>query len=86
MSESQGVYDQLVNITNCGAATDSLECLRNVDYNTLMDAVNETPNTLSYTSLMGVWRPRVDGDVLPRNPACLVQSGKYAKVSGLSFL
>ena len=47
ISRGQPEYDQLVQDTSCGNASDTLECLRTVPYDTLKEAVNRSPSIVS---------------------------------------
>ncbi|KAH6656379.1 Alpha/Beta hydrolase protein [Truncatella angustata] len=76
----QGVYDTVVENANCAGATDTLECLREADYDTFLKATNSVPGILSYTSVALSYVPRPDGKVLTASPDILVSSGKYAAV------
>ncbi|KAF9233244.1 Alpha/Beta hydrolase protein, partial [Melanogaster broomeanus] len=51
-----------------------------VPYETLLQAVNLSPNIVSYQSLVLVWVPRVDGIFLTDDPQYLVQQGSVADV------
>jgi acetylcholinesterase len=44
----QKYYDALVSETGCSSASDTLQCLREVPYETLLDAMNQSPNLFSY--------------------------------------
>jgi acetylcholinesterase len=48
VSEGQKYYDALVSETGCSNASDTLQCLREVPYEALLDAVNQSPNIFSY--------------------------------------
>jgi len=48
ITNGQGYYDFLVAQTNCTGSSDTLQCLREVPYTTLMDAINQTPNIMTY--------------------------------------
>ncbi|OJA18272.1 hypothetical protein AZE42_04996 [Rhizopogon vesiculosus] len=80
ITNGQGYYDFLVAQTGCTGASDTLQCLREVPYDTLMNAINETPNVLSYQSLALAWLPRVDGVFLTADPQQLVLQGSVADV------
>jgi hypothetical protein len=41
-------FDNLVADTGCSGASDKLQCLREVDFKTLKDAINNSPNIFSY--------------------------------------
>ncbi|VDC05628.1 unnamed protein product [Peniophora sp. CBMAI 1063] len=76
----QKYYDALVNATGCSGSSDTLQCLREVPYEELKEAVNQGPNIFAYQSLDEAYLPRVDGDFLTDNPQKLVQRGKIANV------
>ncbi|KAI1084052.1 alpha/beta-hydrolase [Whalleya microplaca] len=76
----QGVYDTVVARAGCAGASDTLQCLREVDYDTFLGATNSVPGVLSYSSVALSYSPRPDGVVLPESPDVLVASGKYAAV------
>ncbi|KAG2125805.1 Alpha/Beta hydrolase protein [Suillus clintonianus] len=80
ITHGQGYYDFIVNQTGCAGSSDTLDCLRDVPYDTLMDVVNQTPNLFSYQSLAFVWLPRVDGVFLTANPQDLVLQGSVANI------
>ncbi|KAJ7738769.1 sterol esterase [Mycena metata] len=80
LEEGQSVYDSLVSANNCSAATDTLDCLRRVPFDSLMATINKTENVFSYEALSIVWRPYVDGDVVERAPFTSVSQGLYAKI------
>ncbi|KAF7373909.1 Carboxylic ester hydrolase [Mycena sanguinolenta] len=82
-TDGQPYYDQLVIANNCTAASDTLDCLKRVPFDDFMATVNRTADFLSYRSLSLVWRPRVDGDVLVRNPPLSVAQGEFAKVKSI---
>lgn len=48
ISHGQPYYDALVADTGCQSSSDTLECLRQLPYDTLMNAINESPSILSY--------------------------------------
>jgi hypothetical protein len=51
----QKYYDALVVKTRCTGATDTLQCLRNVPYATLKEAINESPGLFSYQVSKGFY-------------------------------
>ncbi|CAN8097667.1 unnamed protein product [Discula destructiva] len=76
----QPTYDGVVAAAGCAAATDSLQCLREVDNSTLVTIFAN--NTLMP---FGSNAPReymfaVDGDFIPEPNSVLLQSGKFARV------
>ncbi|KIJ15043.1 hypothetical protein PAXINDRAFT_169423 [Paxillus involutus ATCC 200175] len=78
--QGQKYYDALVSETRCLSASDTLQCLREVPYETLLDAVNQSPSMFSYQSTVLAWQPRVDGVFLTDEPQKLVQQGSVADV------
>ncbi|EGN97919.1 hypothetical protein SERLA73DRAFT_109200 [Serpula lacrymans var. lacrymans S7.3] len=80
ITHGQPYYDAIVNQTGCSTASDTLDCLRGVPYDTLMDAVNNSPFIFSYQSLILAWLPRVDGVFLTEDPQILVQQGSVADI------
>ena len=48
ITETQSTFDFIVDQVGCSSASDKLACLRGVDIDTLMDAVNQTPTVISY--------------------------------------
>jgi carboxylesterase type B len=77
---AQDVYDTVVAAAGCSSASDTLECLRGVDYETLLNATNSVPAFLSYTCAALSYLPRPDSTTLTDSPDVLIQEGKYAPV------
>ncbi|KPM42449.1 Lipase 2 [Neonectria ditissima] len=77
--KGQAVYDQVVKTAGC-TGTDSLNCLRELDYSDFLNAVTSVPGILSYSSLALSYLPRPDGRTLTASPDSLALSGKYAAV------
>ncbi|KAG0691999.1 Alpha/Beta hydrolase protein, partial [Suillus ampliporus] len=48
ITHGQQYYDFHVDQTGCGNFSDTLQCLRTVPYDSLMNAINQTPNFLGY--------------------------------------
>lgn len=80
--KAQGIFDTVVEAAGCASTADSakLECLRGVDYDTMVNASNSVPTYLGYNSLAFSYAPRPDGRILTASPADLAQTGKYAAV------
>lgn len=80
--KAQGIFDTVAEAAGCASVEDSakLECLREVDHDTFVNASNSVPSYLSYTSLAFSYAPRQDGRVLTDSPEALVETGKYAAV------
>jgi carboxylesterase type B len=71
---------QVVNSAGCSAAADTLQCLRNLDYTSLLNAASSVPAMLGYQSLALAYLPRPDGVVLPESPDQLALKNQVAKV------
>ncbi|KAJ6482645.1 carotenoid ester lipase precursor [Mycena sanguinolenta] len=80
VADGQSTYDQLVAANNCTTARDTLDCLRQAPLDAFLATVDQTADVFSYRALSLVWRPRVDGELIPRNPVEMVQSGALLKV------
>ncbi|KAI6117842.1 sterol esterase [Pisolithus croceorrhizus] len=82
VTESQPVYDQLVEYTNCTnpANNSTLDCLRSTPYETLQNAVNMIPPLLSYQSLDTSFHPIVDGVMFNSTSRQSLAAGLYAKI------
>ncbi|KAI1862229.1 uncharacterized protein JN550_010385 [Neoarthrinium moseri] len=78
--KAQSVYDQIVEKVKCSSASDTLQCLRDADFQTLLDAIAEIPTFTSYQSIALHFLPRPDGKALTKSPDQLLQEGKFAKV------
>lgn len=78
--KGQAVYDKVVESAGCASASDTLECLRGLDYTTFLNAANSVPGLLSYNSVALSYIPRPDGTVLTASPEILAVGGKYAPV------
>ncbi|KAJ7147408.1 carotenoid ester lipase precursor [Mycena crocata] len=71
-ADGQPGYDALVAANNCTNSSDTLACLRDVPFDTFMATVNQSGSR--------IWRPRVDGDVVVRDPLVSVAKELYAKI------
>ncbi|KAH8901641.1 alpha/beta-hydrolase [Thozetella sp. PMI_491] len=78
--KAQVIFDTVVEAAGCATTPDKLECLRNVDYDTYVNATNVVPSFLSYTSVALSYGPRPDGRILTASPDELASAGKYAAV------
>ncbi|PSS20628.1 hypothetical protein M430DRAFT_139316 [Amorphotheca resinae ATCC 22711] len=78
--KGQVVYDQVVSAAGCSGASDTLECLRRIDYTTFLNAANSVPGIVGYNSVALSYLPRPDGVVMTDSPDILVENGQYAKV------
>ncbi|KAI0754517.1 carotenoid ester lipase precursor [Daedaleopsis nitida] len=80
LSHGQGDYDAIVAQTGCSGASDTLQCLRHVPFETLKKAVDKSPGIFSYQALRLAWLPRMDGVFFTDWPQKLVQKGEVAKI------
>ncbi|KII93361.1 hypothetical protein PLICRDRAFT_100054 [Plicaturopsis crispa FD-325 SS-3] len=81
ITHGQKYYDALVDETGCSGASDTLNCLRAVPYQVLLNAVNKSPSISSYQqSLILAWLPRADGIFLKDDIQALVASGSVARI------
>ncbi|ORY76323.1 lipase [Protomyces lactucae-debilis] len=78
--KGQSIYSQVVNAAGCAGASNTLQCLREVPYDTFLRAASSVPGIFDYQSVALSYLPRPDGVVLPDSPAKLAQRGRYAKV------
>lgn len=84
LENGQGYYDSVVQDTGCSGAPDTLQCLREVPFETLKAAIEKTPGLFSYHGLRLAWLPRVDGKLIADHPFKLVEKGKVANVPYVS--
>lgn len=80
VADGQSTYDQLVAANNCTSASDTLRCLRQVPFDSLMASINKTADVFSFKSIANVWFPRIDNDVVVHQPFDSVSRGLYSKV------
>ncbi|KAJ3932699.1 MAG: Alpha/Beta hydrolase protein [Lentinula lateritia] len=80
ITDGQAYYDSLVEATGCSESSDTLDCLRGVDYTVLKAAVDATPGIFAYQSLNLAWLPRADGVFLTDDPQKLVQQGQVSAI------
>lgn len=71
----QPIFDSIVDSVNCTDAIDTLECLRNVPYETLYPYMQ--------TDIGPGFYPTVDGDIMPNYPTVLLNEGRFAHVPHL---
>jgi len=76
----QPLFDQLVANTGCTGSLDLIACLRAVPFDTLMTAINKSPNIFSFSGARLGWQPSVDGHFIARDPHVSVGKGLFAKV------
>jgi carboxylesterase type B len=79
-TKGQTVYDTVVRNAGCSGVSDTLACLRHLDYTKFLNAANSVPGILGYNSVAESYLPRPDGTILTQSPDQLVIQGKYASV------
>lgn len=79
-AKAQKIYDKVVLTGGCSTSADTLACLRGLDYDTFLNAVNSVPGILGYNNVALSYLPRPDGVVLPQSPNVLASTGQYAAV------
>ncbi|KAF4581408.1 hypothetical protein EYR40_009693 [Pleurotus pulmonarius] len=80
VTKAQIHYNNLVENTGCSDESDTLACLRALDYEILKGAVDQTPSITGYNTLVLPWLPRTDGTFIKEDGQRLVQQGKIANV------
>nr|AAX85209.1 sterol esterase [Ophiostoma piceae] len=78
--KAQAIYDHVVSEAGCAGTSDTLACLRTVDYTKFLTAVNSVPGIVSYSSIALSYLPRPDGVVLIDSPEEIVKNKQYAAV------
>jgi acetylcholinesterase len=78
--KGQAVYDKVVESAGCKGSVDTLACLREISYETFLNAANSVPAIFSYNSVALSYLPRPDGIVLTKSPDLLVKNRQYAAV------
>ncbi|KAI9059112.1 alpha/beta-hydrolase [Trametes sanguinea] len=76
----QSAYDTVVEHAGCAGAADTLECLRTVSTETIMNASAVVPNLFDYPGVAEVWAPRADGVFFEAPSQHLVLAGSVAEV------
>jgi carboxylesterase type B len=69
------IYRTVVRVAGCEGSSDTLNCLRGVDYETFLKASTSVPGILDYSSVALSYVPRPDGVILTDSPDVLVQKG-----------
>ncbi|OCH90086.1 carotenoid ester lipase precursor [Obba rivulosa] len=72
-TQGQASYNALVDASNCATASSTLECLRELPFETLSDAIKTTPSLVGLT-------PLVDFDFITESPANATAQGKIANI------
>jgi carboxylesterase type B len=78
--KAQDIYNTVVDKAGCSGASDTLACLRSVDYETFLKATTSVPGVFDYQSIALSYLPRPDGVILTQSPDILAQNGQFASV------
>lgn len=78
--KAQAVYDHVVSQAGCSGASNTLDCLRQLPYQTFYDATTSLPGILSYNSVNLAYLPRPDGKVLVDSPDVMAQNKQATPV------
>ncbi|KAF8836991.1 alpha/beta-hydrolase [Paxillus ammoniavirescens] len=81
--QAQDNYDFIVGQTNCTSATDTLDCLRQAPYQSIINAVLQATPLLSYQALNTSWGPLVDGVFFKQSARQSLKQGKYARIPAI---
>ena len=79
-SKPQNIYNRVVEAGGCSGASDTLSCLRGLDYETFLNATNSVNAILDYSSVALSYLPRPDGKTLTASPDELTLAKKYTHV------
>jgi carboxylesterase type B len=78
--KGQDIYNTVVAKAGCSGASDTLACLRSVDYETFLKATTSVPRIFDYQSVTLSYLPRPDGFAITQSPDILAQNGQFASV------
>ncbi|KJA16248.1 hypothetical protein HYPSUDRAFT_219571 [Hypholoma sublateritium FD-334 SS-4] len=84
ITDGQPHYDALVQQTGCAGSNDTLQCLRELPFDSFKEAMDMSPGIFDFQSLNLAWPPRADGVFLTDHPQKLVQEGIIANVPFVS--
>ncbi|KAK7746809.1 hypothetical protein SLS53_001997 [Cytospora paraplurivora] len=62
---------------------ETVECMRSLDMDTLLNATLETYNDGYDHNIGDIWLPVVDGDFIPEAPSKLISEGRFANVTAM---
>ncbi|KAH8743052.1 Alpha/Beta hydrolase protein [Diaporthe sp. PMI_573] len=79
-AKAQQVYDAVVQGVGCAGEADTLNCLRQAEYEELLKSMNSVPGILSFNALALSYLPRPDGKFLVASPEALATSGNLPQV------
>ncbi|KAF3121028.1 hypothetical protein TWF594_003458 [Orbilia oligospora] len=78
--KAQIIYDRVVRVAGRDRASSSLQCLREVDYETFHRAVSSEPAPMGYNAFAVAYGPRPDNKTIFDSPERLLASGNYVAV------
>ena len=86
---AQEVFDAVAEAGGCGAAAagpDSLECLRGLPYEDLLNATNAAPSLLTHTGIAFSFPPRPDASdsFVSASPEQAIREGRVARVPAVA--
>jgi len=76
----QGYYDTIVDLAGCKGQNDTLGCLRQAPFESIMGAINTLPAVFSNHGLNFTFAPSVDGKFFNKTLKEYVREGHYAQV------
>jgi carboxylesterase type B len=77
---AQDIYNIVVDKAGCSGASNTLACLRSIDYETFLQATTSVPGVFDYQSVALSYLPRPDGVALTQSPDVLAENGQFASV------
>ncbi|EGG02518.1 lipase [Melampsora larici-populina 98AG31] len=77
-------YDTVVSRSGCQGTPNTLECLRQLDFDTLYRAVSSIDGPAKVDGLPFRWIPRIDGDFITDTMKGSISKGAYARVPLIS--
>lgn len=80
----QGHYNAVVRAAGCQNSADTLQCLRQLDFQSFAKAQGVLPPLIGPKASNLSWRPRPDGTSIPTSAYEAIRTGRYAKVPMIS--
>lgn len=80
--QAQSIYDTLANLTGCAKATDTLQCLKAVDVQTIRTAALEIGYSHTYNTSSYTWAPVIDGTFLSQPLSVATLNGEVNTDNG----
>lgn len=78
----QAPYDDFVQLAGCAGQEDTLDCLRNLSEDEILSVTAQHSHLPQYELgvVSVIWRPTIDGDLIPDSPFKLQSEGKFANI------